>query len=124
MGYGKFAYEGRVQLAHRVAWMMFRGPIPEGMVIDHICHVPACVNPAHLRLATIKANVENSGGARECNKTSKARGVSRRPNGRWLGLVGHHGKKVYVGTFDTIEEAAAATAAKRAELYTFPEYSG
>lgn len=121
-GYGQFYYEGRVQLAHRVAWIMHHGPIPDGMVIDHVCHNTLCVNPEHLRLATIKANVENCGGARACNKTSGFRGVRPTPQGRWMARVGHQGRQIYVGVFDTVEEAAQAAAAKRTELYAFPDY--
>lgn len=120
-GYGKFGYEGRVQLAHRVAWMMFRGPIPDGSVIDHRCHVTSCVNPDHLRLATVKANVENSGGARSKSK-SGIRGVIERRPGRWVAQVGHNGRTYYLGTFDTPEQAGEAAAAKRRELFTFPDF--
>lgn len=38
--------------AHRVAWIEAHGPIPEGMVVDHRCKNPACVNLDHLRLVT------------------------------------------------------------------------
>ena len=34
--------------AHRVAWELIRGPIPEGLVLDHLCRTSACVNPDHL----------------------------------------------------------------------------
>lgn len=47
--------------AHRVAWELYRGPIPEGMQIDHICRVRSCVNPDHLRVVTPRQNtLENS----------------------------------------------------------------
>ncbi len=43
--------------AHRFAWMLCNGRIPEGMVIMHSCDVPLCVNPAHLKLGTQADNV-------------------------------------------------------------------
>ena len=43
--------------AHRFAWMLYNGRIPEGMVIMHSCDVPLCVNPAHLKLGTQAENV-------------------------------------------------------------------
>src|SRR5690349_5096850 len=49
-GYGVVWFEGKVHLAHRVAWFLARGTWPaEGMVLDHICNNKACVNAAHLR---------------------------------------------------------------------------
>ena len=51
-GYGAFnlGLDGgnRSVLAHRFAWDDLRGPIPEGLVLDHLCGVRRCVNPDHL----------------------------------------------------------------------------
>ena len=49
-GYGVFSIRGRTLGAHRVAWEMTHGPIPPGMVLDHICRVRRCVNIQHLRV--------------------------------------------------------------------------
>lgn len=43
-------------LAHRWAYERLRGPIPEGLVIDHLCRNTKCVNPDHLELVTIAEN--------------------------------------------------------------------
>ncbi len=43
--------------AHRVAYEMTIGPIPEGLVIDHLCRVTSCVNPDHLEAVTQAENV-------------------------------------------------------------------
>lgn len=61
-GYGIMAVPGRsTQLAHRIAWELFRSPIPDGLVIDHLCRVRCCVNPDHFRLVPPAINsVENS----------------------------------------------------------------
>lgn len=54
-GYGAFRL-GKMILAHRFAWTVLVGPIPETLELDHLCRVPACVNPAHLELVTAALN--------------------------------------------------------------------
>lgn len=55
-GYGTFYFRKKGRRAHRVAYYMYRGDIPEGYVIDHICKNPACVSIEHLRCITSKEN--------------------------------------------------------------------
>ena len=59
-GYGWLWFKGKMQLANRVAWQLFRGEIPEGMHVLHNvadgCVGKACVNPDCLRLGTAKEN--------------------------------------------------------------------
>lgn len=55
-GYGCFAVNGSTQLAHRLAWEDARGPIPEGMTIDHLCRNRSCVNVEHMEVVTRAEN--------------------------------------------------------------------
>ena len=56
-GYGLFWVGGKGLQAHRVAYELLVGPIPEGLSIDHLCRNTGCVNPAHLEPVTHKENV-------------------------------------------------------------------
>lgn len=55
-GYGQFVINKRHFCAHRVAYMLLVGPIPDGLQLDHLCRIPLCVNPSHLEPVTQKEN--------------------------------------------------------------------
>lgn len=53
-GYGRFGRPTR--MAHRIAWARLRGPVPDGLVLDHLCRNTLCVNPSHLEPVTAAEN--------------------------------------------------------------------
>ncbi|UYL88350.1 HNH endonuclease [Arthrobacter phage EvePickles] len=117
-GYGVLTIHPKMFKAHRLAYMWAKGHIPDGLQVDHICHNPACVRPAHLRLVTNKQNQENRKGPGLRN-VSGYRGVFwNKERRKWGTLVCHRGKRFGAGHYDDVEEANAAVVAKRNELYT------
>ncbi len=58
-GYGAFWICGGPVGAHRIAWELVNGPIPEGLLIRHLCNNPLCCNPAHLEPGTYAENTQD-----------------------------------------------------------------
>src|SRR5687767_13592759 len=55
-GYGKLGWKRKTCAAHRIAWWLTYGPIPEGLHVCHRCNNKRCVRPDHLYLATDDQN--------------------------------------------------------------------
>lgn len=56
-GYGQFNLVGVTRYAHRAAYTLLAGPIPNGFHLDHLCRVRHCVNPDHLEPVTQQENI-------------------------------------------------------------------
>lgn len=85
-GYGRVTIDNVLHKAHRAAFLMFCGEIPEGSVVRHECDNPACVNPSHLRLGTVSDNNQDRAkrdrshaklNAAEVRAVRRARGTCR-----------------------------------------------
>lgn len=70
-GYGVLSVENKVQLAHRVSYEAYKGTIPKGLQIDHLCRNRCCINPEHLEAVTAKENTKRG-------DSGKARGAQMR----------------------------------------------
>lgn len=117
-GYGIFGAKSGTRAAHRIAYELLTGTIPDGAEIDHTCHNRRCVNPTHLRVVTRKQNSENRNGAHSSNTTSGIRGVSWRPiQNRWRVQVRHNGKS-YSRLCRSLDEAEKAARDLRNKLFT------
>jgi len=119
-GYGRFYVRGQHIMAHRAAYLLVVGQIPEGKILDHKCHNKSCVNPAHLRPVTIKQNGENQLGPQITNTTGY-RGVffdKRKSLKPWFARVVHNGEYIHGGMYATAEEANEAVIAMRNQLFT------
>jgi hypothetical protein len=55
-GYGSATLDSKTILAHRFMFIKLRGPVPEGLNLDHLCRVRECVNPEHLEPVTHDEN--------------------------------------------------------------------
>lgn len=98
-GYGLIRVDGRNRRAHRVAWQLSHGAIPEGLRVCHTCDNPPCVRPDHLFLGTDADNMRD--------KTAKGRA-------RWHRGSANSMAKLTEALVQTIRAEAAAGVTYRA----------
>lgn len=84
-GYGQFHLNGRREYAHRASYILFVGPIPDGLHIDHTCRNRACIEPSHLEAVTQEVNNQRAAAANQrdhCRRGHPLEDAYRRSNGR------------------------------------------
>lgn len=94
-GYGQInsgGSRGRPLRAHRVLYELLVGPIPDGLVIDHLCRNRACVNPSHMEPVTRGENVRRGVGGelsrqRLASQTHCKRGHEFTPENTHIGRL-------------------------------------
>lgn len=67
-GYGAIIVNGKQESAHRIAWMIENGTIPDGLFVLHHCDNPCCCNPSHLFLGTNRDNIQDC--VRKCRNNA------------------------------------------------------
>lgn len=113
-GYRRLTLCGERHLEHRVVWLLMTGSWPHGL-IDHADGNTGNNAWSNLRLATKSQNGANrhKGGRGK----SGAKGVVPQRNGRWQARIMKDRRYVFLGTYDTVQEASAAYAKAAAELF-------
>ena len=58
-GYPHFMREGKLQYVSRYVYEKYKGKIPKGLSVLHLCDNPGCINPAHLYTGTQQDNIND-----------------------------------------------------------------
>lgn len=98
-GYGRLQWQGQRWYAHRLIYTLLVGEIPDGLQLDHLCRVPACVNPDHVEPVTPKVNQE-----RKKAKWAKPKTPSKEAQRIAAGLCRKGHVLAEVGTLRSVRE--------------------
>nr|WTB35078.1 HNH endonuclease [Streptomyces sp. NBC_00830] len=103
-GYGSFSLKGTNLRAHRVAYTVARGELPEDKVLDHLCRNRPCVNPDHLELVTVQVNTLRGEGpsAQAAKATHCPQGHPYDEQNTWL----ERGRKRHCRTCNKLRQQA------------------
>lgn len=115
-GHGRFSIRGRHMQAHRVAYELTRGPIPDGMLVRHLCSNPPCCNPNHLEIGTQTDNMRDmveAGRSTANSRNARAKlteeNVRAAIHMRRAGMTLKHIAKLFGVHLDTVSKATIGT---------------
>ncbi len=107
LGYSRLGGKAHTTYAHRLAYELMVGPIPDGTELDHICRNRGCVNPEHLRPCNHSENLRNT--AAKTGSKSGLKGVSwHKAQGKWAARIMVHKKSISLGYFTDPTQAHEA----------------
>jgi hypothetical protein len=117
-GYGNLRVGSHVVYAHRIAWILSGRRLPDHLQILHKCDTPCCVNPDHLFPGSAVVNLRDMALKERGRKSEKGLpyGVTRHGRG-FRARTKIRGKRYCMGTYPTIEEAAAAALQGKRAVY-------
>jgi hypothetical protein len=105
--YRSISIDGTSYLEHHLVWLIHRGAWPTRF-IDHINGDPSDNRIENLREVTQAENIQNQRRGQKSNKSTGLLGVTLRPNGRATSRIWVNGKNLFLGNFDTPDEAQRA----------------
>lgn len=116
LGYRRLRLNKKLHYQHRVIYEMFIGEIPEGMEVDHIDGNPSNNLLCNLRLVSHNENMYN----RKVHLRNKFchTGVSfDKSRNKYVAYINHSGKRIFLGRFNTSDEAICARERKEKQIY-------
>jgi len=115
IGYIQIGFKGKLYLGHRIAWLLFYKENPP-KYIDHINCNKGDNRIENLRSATNAQNMSNM--SKTKRNSTGFKGVSfHKKLGKYIASIGHKGKCIYIGLYNTPEEAHAAYCAEAKKLH-------
>jgi len=116
-GYGRLEYRGKKYFAHRLAYILTRGVLPENLVIDHLCSNKRCCNPAHFDWVSDRLNIARGTTSKKWGKRRFRNVRLGEESCRWRVVLRSGKVAVNGGTFDHEEVAAMQADVLAARLF-------
>jgi len=106
IGYIQIGFRGKIYYAHRIAWELYYNENPPKMV-DHINGNKSDNRIENLRSANNAQNMQNMGKTKR-NSTGFKGVCHLKKQNKYMAVIGHKMKSIYLGVYETAEEAHAA----------------